>query len=306
VELTLSKTNLINYTDPTGNWKQKAGASNQWIAERGDTLWGLAVKLYNNGARWTEFGFKRDPKTLQIGEVIKVGGSNGGGGTTTTQVKPDLKPEPKPELPSDSPTSVKVFEYTIRPSEALKNKIVVLDPGHGGHDNGASTLRSMKWYYEKNFNLRVADGIRMFLEAAGAIVQMTRYDDTFVTLGGRAHLASDQHANIFLSIHHDSSNLLKSGWSVIYAHKHDMEQSRQLGHHIMFGFVKYTSLQSQRGVVSNIDEKYNYYVLNATKMPAVLVECGYMGGDFTYCNTNYTKIAYAIFWGISQYYNNVK
>jgi len=50
------------------------------VVERGDTLWGLAARpdVYNNGARWTEFGFKRDPRTLQVGEVIKVGSSNGG------------------------------------------------------------------------------------------------------------------------------------------------------------------------------------------------------------------------------------
>ena len=46
------------------------------MAQSGDTLWGLAGIVYNNGARWTEFGFKRDPRTLQIGEVIKVGGGS--------------------------------------------------------------------------------------------------------------------------------------------------------------------------------------------------------------------------------------
>jgi len=36
-------------------------------------------------------------------------------------------------------------------------------------------------------------------------------------------------------------------------------------------------------------------------MPAVLVECGYIGGDFDYCLNNYTKIAYAIYMGIVRY-----
>lgn len=39
-------------------------------------------------------------------------------------------------------------------------------------------------------------------------------------------------------------------------------------------------------------------VLGGTKMPAVLVECGYMGGDFSYCKDNADKIAEAIYYGI--------
>ena len=73
----------VNYTDPSGHWKQVSGG---WQAEKGDTLWGLAVKLYGNGSKWTSFGFNRDPKTLKVGEIIKVGG-----GSSTASV-----PTPKP------------------------------------------------------------------------------------------------------------------------------------------------------------------------------------------------------------------
>ena len=65
--------NPVSFSDNNGMWKQ---VSNGWAAEKGDTLWGLAVQLYGNGSKWTSFGFSRDPRTLQIGEVIKTGGSS--------------------------------------------------------------------------------------------------------------------------------------------------------------------------------------------------------------------------------------
>ena len=91
------------------------------MAERGDTLWGLADTLYDNGNRWTEFGFKRDPRTLQIGEVIKVGGGNN---TTTTSSKttssivfPTLpsKPQEPPKPPFEPGLSMheKITEYSV-------------------------------------------------------------------------------------------------------------------------------------------------------------------------------------------------
>jgi len=86
----------VNRIDPSGLWYKNAQGG--WVAERGDTLWGLAARpdVYGDGNRWREFGFKRDPRTLQIGEVIKVGGSNGGSGTTT-QTKTTTTPKPPAE-----------------------------------------------------------------------------------------------------------------------------------------------------------------------------------------------------------------
>ena len=66
--------NPVSFGDSTGIWKQVSGG---WQAQRGDTLWGLAVQLYGNGSKWTSFGFSRDPRTLQVGEVIKRGGMSG-------------------------------------------------------------------------------------------------------------------------------------------------------------------------------------------------------------------------------------
>ena len=77
----------VNRIDPSGLWYKNAQGG--WVAERGDTLWGLAARpdVYNDGSLWTRFGFKRDPRTLQVGEVIKVGGTTATVQTSTPTSK---------------------------------------------------------------------------------------------------------------------------------------------------------------------------------------------------------------------------
>lgn len=80
--------------------------------------------------------------------------------------------------------------------------LVVIDPGHGGHDPGASVpgLR------EKDLVLNLASGLRDELLRRGGIrVAMTRSDDRFLVLGERYAIARALGADLFLSIHADSS-----------------------------------------------------------------------------------------------------
>ncbi len=83
------------------------------------------------------------------------------------------------------------------------NITIVLDPGHGGRDGGASgSVHNEDWY-----NLRVAEYCKAALEAAGGFtVYMTRYDaSTRLTIGQRAIIANSHNADFVLSIHFDSS-----------------------------------------------------------------------------------------------------
>lgn len=92
--------------------------------------------------------------------------------------------------------------------------VVVLDPGHGGHDGGA------KYYgrVEKNLNLSIAAYCKAELETYGGVtVYMTRSDDTFVGLTDRTQIAANYGADIFVSIHNNAcSNPAVSGASVYY------------------------------------------------------------------------------------------
>ena len=84
-----------------------------------------------------------------------------------------------------------------------RKKIVVLDPGHGGKDPGAIG-RSYKTY-EKNITLSMGKELRKQLEARGFKVHMTRSTDIFIPLRQRVAIARSYHADLFISLHADST-----------------------------------------------------------------------------------------------------
>lgn len=82
------------------------------------------------------------------------------------------------------------FGVALRPTA----RTIVLDPGHGGRDNGTSKN-------EKVYALDVANRARKILETAGYRVVLTRSKDVFIELGDRAAIANANRADLFVSIH---------------------------------------------------------------------------------------------------------
>src|SRR5213594_2794565 len=99
----------------------------------------------------------------------------------------------------------KTIEPLVRPhrvSNVGKVQTVVLDPGHGGYDRGQVS----RYGYEKDFALDVARKLRPLLLAKGLRVIMTREGDYFVPLEVRAQIANKARDSIFVSIHFNASN----------------------------------------------------------------------------------------------------
>ncbi len=96
----------------------------------------------------------------------------------------------------------------VKPSEAPPKAagdprpLVVLDPGHGGIDNGA---KAASGELEKDVVLQFALALRTKLESSGKYrIAMTRSDDTFIPLTERVRFARAQNASLFVSIHADA------------------------------------------------------------------------------------------------------
>lgn len=145
--------------------------------------------------------------------------------------------------------------------------VVVLDAGHGGDDPGAAVGET----YEKNINLAIALLVQEQLEAQeNVIVKMTRTEDTFISLSDRAAYANDTKADLFVSIH---ANALENdeSFSGIFSFYHPKKNSSKKPAKAIQKYVSQETDAIDRGVRSE-----NYAVLRETKMPAVLVETGFM------------------------------
>ena len=81
-----------------------------------------------------------------------------------------------------------------------RRMLIVVDPGHGGHDPGALDGTAT----EKASNLAISLQLKKQLEADGHTVRMTRTGDSFVELDDRVALANRIHADLFISIHANS------------------------------------------------------------------------------------------------------
>lgn len=94
-----------------------------------------------------------------------------------------------------------------------KKKVVVLDPGHGGKDPGA--IGRSFGTYEKNITLSMGKELKSVLEAKGYKVYLTRSTDIFIPLRKRVQIARSYHADLFVSIHADSTvNRKAQGFSI--------------------------------------------------------------------------------------------
>lgn len=190
-------------------------------------------------------------------------------------------------LPSD-PANSKMFrvvvdinkplpniEYNFTPGLGLQNKVIVIDPGHGGSDSGAIGPNGIM---EKTITLAVAQKVQALLEKAGAQVIMTRQTDKDVyapndsaadELRARTQVASNNNADVFLSIHINAFSKPTVGGTATYYYpksKYD----------IMLAQAIQNNIAAAGGLQNRGRHPARFYVLRNTQMPAVLAELAFI------------------------------
>jgi N-acetylmuramoyl-L-alanine amidase len=118
-------------------------------------------------------------------------------------------------------------EHSLTRTLGLKIGKIVIDPGHGGHDTGTVGPTGLN---EKELTLDVALRLGKLIEQKlGAQVVYTRTDDTFVPLEERTALANQAKADLFISIHANSSDDSSArGIETFYLNLTDSEEARQV------------------------------------------------------------------------------
>jgi len=116
-------------------------------------------------------------------------------------------------VPLDPPKPLAVPAVTG--ARGTKRPLVVIDPGHGGHDPGSQSGDGR--YKEKDIALAISKAIRDELVASGRVrVALTRSDDRFLVLGERREIARRLKADLFISVHADSAENRAARGASIY------------------------------------------------------------------------------------------
>jgi len=126
--------------------------------------------------------------------------------TAAATIPPPAKKATEAEVKTITPArTTNDGKRSLVRSLGLKLTRVVLDAGHGGHDTGTV---GQGGYAEKELVLDVTRRLKELIESElGAEVVMTRSDDSFVPLESRTTIANQQQADLFISIHANSSRV---------------------------------------------------------------------------------------------------
>ena len=219
----------------------------------------------------------------------------------------------------------------------LKVGRIVIDPGHGGHDQGTQGAKGL---LEKDLVLDVALRVgKLVEERMNAEVIYTRTDDTFIPLEGRTAMANEKKADLFLSIHANSSSIPRiAGVETFYLNFTDskeamdvasrenassqksiyelqdlihkitlhekLDESREFASRIQSSLFTFTSRnvagEKNRGI-----KKAPFVVLIGANMPSVLAEIGFLTNpreEAQLKKPEYRqKLADALYRGLSHY-----
>ena len=198
-------------------------------------------------------------------------------------------------------------EVTLAEQLGLKVRRVVIDPGHGGHDTGTVGAEGTQ---EKDVALAISRKLRTILTEQGLEVTLTREGDRFVRLEDRARMANIARADLFISVHCNSLpqrsirgietytlNLASDRYAIRLAARENAtsekglndlqflladlatrantEESVRLASRVQAGLVG--RLSSKERKIHDLGTKEAlFYVLLGTKMPAILVETGFL------------------------------
>ncbi len=197
-------------------------------------------------------------------------------GSTTILTLAFPRPMGAQVYPDASGVQIQLLKPNIGDGK-LSSKIIVVDPGHGGHDSGAHAAGVM----EKDLNLAYGKLLARKLASEGATVILTRSTDVFITLEDRPAIAAKANADFFISCHTNSTggNGGQSGATTYYHMQNGT--CRLLGECIQSEIAKVSGIHDN-GVKSDkvIYKDGGFSVLRNAKMPALLLEMGFVDNGY--------------------------
>ena len=193
------------------------------------------------------------------------------------------------------------YDYLKLPEIKQSNFFVVIDPGHGGPDPGAIGIGGIR---ETDVVLEVSKIVKDLLSEKGVKVVLTRKNEVDLDLPPRVSFANNTDADIFVSIHANASRGKRRDINGLETFYYRGWRGRLLAKRIQKQILRVSPGSPDRGV-----KQGRFYVIKNTKMPAVLVEIGFLTGRLDARRLEKTshrkRLAYAIAKGILEYLDKV-
>lgn len=195
---------------------------------------------------------------------------------------------------------------------AAEKPLIVIDPGHGGMDGGATSDTGL---LEKDINLSISLFLRDLLRSFGFSVVMTRETDCSIHDAGastvrqmkvtdihnRLKIMQEHPGCIFISIHQNHFTQSKY-WGAQFFYSTAKDSSRELAEQLRIAFCAQLQPENTRELKPSGSE---IYLMQHADTTAVLAECGFLSNSEEASklgSVNYQKkVAFALFCGILNY-----
>jgi N-acetylmuramoyl-L-alanine amidase len=185
---------------------------------------------------------------------------------------------------------VSLISILMAAGSLARPAIVVIDPGHGGSDRGGIPGQKLS---EKVLTLDTGKRLAKILQANDAIrVVMTRHNDTFVSLTERTNIANQYRGRdaVFVSIHYNAAQ--REGAYGVETYYNNRRAYR------LAALVHPRVIQALGSIDRGIRQR-NYRVLRNNRLPAILVECGFLTNHLEGERASDPKYRSRIAWAIA-------
>lgn len=183
----------------------------------------------------------------------------------------------------------------------LDDKVIVIDPGHGGSDPGAIGVHGLK---EKDINLDIALKLYELLSnKTKAEIYLTRDSDSFVSLNERSSFARSINADIYLSIHNNADENGQQHGTETYAYYTTAKETWALAWYI------HKNIVDRLGFLDRGLKADNFHVIRETPgINSILLEIGFLSNEeeeaILMKDITREQAAVAIYEGIVEYFAN--
>lgn len=266
----------------------------------------LSVRFAETGQRWKAFELS-SPRRAVI-DIYGLGEPQPQEEPEAVAVAVPAVPKALPVPPSAAASAPKAAP-PARAEAPKRKRLIVIDPGHGGKDPGASSPRGTR---EKDVNLAAALELARVLRERGDFdVLLTREEDVFLPLSERSELANSRNADLFVSLHCNAAfNKREHGFEVYSVSEtasdpaaealaakenavlelEGKDPQGEMAKMILLAMTKTEMLNesvalsalSEKAIAKRVDlaargaKQAAFYVLRGTHAPAILVEMAFV------------------------------